>query len=71
VREGAKLELARAEWHKSSFSGASGCIEVAFVQGNVAIRDSKNQQGPVLVFSPNEWTAFLSGVRGGEFELPS
>jgi hypothetical protein len=65
----AKLDLSRAEWRKSSFSGASGCIEVAFAHGNVMIRDSKNQHGPVLVFTPGEWAAFLSGVRNSEFEL--
>jgi hypothetical protein len=63
------LDLSRADWRKSSFSGASSCVEVAFVHGNIAIRDSKDRHGPVLVFTPSEWTAFLSGVRSGEFEL--
>jgi hypothetical protein len=42
---------------------------MAFVDGAVAIRDSKDQQGSVLLFTPGEWTAFLMGVRGGEFEI--
>lgn len=37
--------------------------------GNVALRDSKEQNGPVLVFTPAEWAAFTAGVREGEFDL--
>jgi hypothetical protein len=36
----------------------------------VGIRDSKDREGPVLVFRPHEWEAFLAGVRDGEFDLP-
>jgi Domain of unknown function (DUF397) len=45
-------------------------VEVAFVDGRVAVRDSKDWSGPILVFTPFEWGAFLSGVRDAEFELP-
>jgi hypothetical protein len=48
---------------------SNGCIEVAFVGGQVAIRHSKDPSGPVLIFSPTEWEAFLAGVRCGEFDL--
>ena len=34
----------------------------------VAVRDSKDPSGPVLVFTPHEWRAFLDGVRDGEFD---
>jgi hypothetical protein len=34
----------------------------------VAVRDSKNQRGPVLVFTPAEWAAFVAGVKDGEFD---
>jgi hypothetical protein len=37
----------------------------------VAVRDSKNPDGPKLVFTPSEWKAFLGGVRTGEFDLPA
>jgi hypothetical protein len=62
------MDLASAVWRKSSYSGVNGCVEVAFVDGHIMIRDSKDQQGPILVFTPTEWTAFLSGVRSGEFD---
>jgi len=35
----------------------------------VLVRDSKDREGPVLSFSPDEWAAFTAGVRGGEFDL--
>ncbi|KWW99000.1 hypothetical protein LI90_631 [Carbonactinospora thermoautotrophica] len=62
-------DLARAAWRKSSFSGAqSDCVEVAPVAGVIAVRDSKNPHGPKLVFTHDEWTAFTSGVKAGEFD---
>jgi hypothetical protein len=62
-----------ATWQKSSFcNGASSCVEVAsLADGNVALRDGKEQDGPVLVFTPSEWAAFTAGVRDGEFDLTS
>lgn len=64
------MDLSRAAWEKSKLSGVNGCVEVAFVDGQVAIRDSKDRSGPVLVFNPNEWQNFLSGARDGQFNLP-
>jgi hypothetical protein len=56
-------------WHKSSKSASNGCVEVARVAGRVAVRDSKDQESPILLFTAFEWDAFLGGVRNGEFEL--
>ena len=60
-----------AAWQKSGFcNGASSCVEVAsLANGNVALRDGKEQDGPVLVFTPSEWAAFIAGARDGEFDL--
>ncbi|MFJ2187539.1 DUF397 domain-containing protein [Kitasatospora sp. NPDC087861] len=57
------------EWRKSSFSGAqSECVEVAVgMPGAVPVRDSKNPAGPALVFAAEAWSAFVAGVKGGEF----
>ncbi|MDF2712582.1 MAG: hypothetical protein K0R62_8234 [Nonomuraea muscovyensis] len=65
------IESKTAAWQKSSFcNGASNCVEVApLADGNVALRDSKTLDGPVLVFTPSEWEAFTAGVRDGEFDL--
>jgi hypothetical protein len=66
------IDLSRALWAKSSYSGGNGgqCVEVAAnLPGIVAVRDSKNPAGPALVFAPAEWAAFTAGVRSGEFDL--
>jgi len=56
-------------WRKSSFSGESGnCVEMKATGGAFAVRDSKNPEGPLLVFSAAEWLAFTQGVRAGEFD---
>jgi hypothetical protein len=64
------LDFSNAIWHKSARSGTGGCVEVATLEGVVGVRDSKDRQGPVLVFRFDEWNAFLAGVRDGEFDLP-
>ncbi len=66
------LDLSRAVWRKSSYSngGGGGCVDTAFVDGGVAVRDSKNPDGPKLFFNPKEWKAFLAGVNDGEFDIP-
>jgi hypothetical protein len=58
-------------WTKSSLSHANGnCVEVADLPGRqVGMRDSKDVSGPVLRFPPEEWRAFLRGVRNGEFDI--
>jgi hypothetical protein len=60
--------LGSAQWHKSSRSGSTGeCVEVADGLPNaVAVRDSKNPDGPALVFSRDEWTTFVTKLRSGE-----
>ncbi|HEY7177017.1 MAG TPA: DUF397 domain-containing protein, partial [Micromonosporaceae bacterium] len=44
------------------------CVEVAFVDGAIAVRDSKDRTGPVLLYTPDEWEAFIGGVKDGEFD---
>jgi Domain of unknown function (DUF397) len=61
----------------SSFSVAEGGVEVVTEAGSkensdrvITIRDGKNPDGPKLVFTPDEWQAFVLGVKDGEFDLP-
>ena len=57
-------------FRKSSFSGSGGCVEVRLLpDGRIAIRDSKDVRLPPHHFTAAEWTAFLAGVRAGEFDL--
>lgn len=53
------VELA---WFKSSYSGGEGgqCIEVATAPTTIHVRDSKDQSGPSLSFTPDAWAAFVS-----------
>ena len=55
-------------WHKSSYSNADGgdCVEVASgLPGVVRVRDSKDPEGPVLLFPAESWTAFLAEMPSG------
>jgi hypothetical protein len=65
------MDLSTSVWRKSTLSGSNGCVEVAIQDDGVALRDTKDRNGPVLVFSPAEWEAFIGGVRAGEFDLES
>jgi Domain of unknown function (DUF397) len=56
-------ELSRAQWKKSSYSGNSGnCVEVANLGQTVAVRDSKDPEGPVLVVARSEWQTFSASL---------
>ncbi|WP_030061749.1 DUF397 domain-containing protein [Streptomyces novaecaesareae] len=56
------------DWFKSSYSSNGGqCIEVSnSVPGIVPVRDSKDPEDPVLVFSGSAWEAFVTAVRMGD-----
>jgi predicted secreted Zn-dependent protease len=59
-------------WRKSSYTSASGgnCVEVAqFPAASIAVRDSKDPEGPMLVFSSGEWRTFIAGMKAGELRL--
>jgi hypothetical protein len=56
-------------WIKSTISGEDNCVEASFDEAGVRVRSSKQPEGAVLHFSTSEWTAFLAGVRAGEFDL--
>ena len=57
--------LSLAHWAKSTHSGGGqNCVEVARnLPGVVAVRDSKNPDGPALVMSPAQWRVFTAAVR--------
>ncbi|GAA0454792.1 DUF397 domain-containing protein [Streptomyces olivaceiscleroticus] len=58
-------DLSTARWQKSSYSGGEGnnCVETAGLAGMQAVRDSKNPDGPTVIFSADAWTAFLATLK--------
>ena len=63
-----------AVWKKSSRSNGNGgnnCVEVAYLDAAVAVRDSKDPSGPALVFNSATWTEFLNSAKDGEFDIDS
>jgi hypothetical protein len=69
--KGLRVDLSRARWLKSSRSGPAcdNCVEVAFVDDAIVVRDSKNPDGPALIFTSAEWDAFVGGAKDGEFDV--
>ncbi|GAA3222798.1 DUF397 domain-containing protein [Nonomuraea helvata] len=66
------MDLSDAVWRKSSRSSDNGgqCVEVAInLPGMIAVRDSKDPDGPKLLFTRDEWKAFIGGVMDGEFDI--
>lgn len=61
-----------AIWRKSSYSsgGEGQCVEVAALTGRgVALRDSKDVEGPMLSIAPSAWASLLAGLKDGSFDL--
>lgn len=67
-----RLDLSRARWKRTSRTGDpdAGQLEIAFVDGYIAMRNSADPDGTVLVFTPAEWDAFVRGAKDGEFDEP-
>lgn len=72
------MDLTGATSRKSSHSAEPGgaCVEIKVEPGSkegseyvITMRDSKDPDGPVLTFTPDEWRAFTLGVQDGEFDL--
>ena len=65
------LDLTKAKWlkPKRSYTRENECVEVAFVDDAIAVRNSKDPAGPVLVFTRGEWDAFVAGAKDGEFDV--
>jgi hypothetical protein len=57
-------DLSRAVWRKSTYSGGNGsCVEVAGLDRAVAVRDSKNPDGPELIFTQDRWRSFIRSMK--------
>jgi hypothetical protein len=64
-------DLKQARWVRSRACSSDGCVEVAHLaDGKVAVRDSKDAGRAAHVFDREQWSAFITGVKNGEFDLP-
>ena len=70
VPNGERASALGARWIKSTHSNAEGnCVEVAVLaDGAVAMRNSRDPDGPALVYTPADVAAFLAGCKDGEFD---
>ncbi|MGW0809458.1 DUF397 domain-containing protein [Nonomuraea sp. NPDC002799] len=74
-----RVDISALNWTKSSISnGQNNCVEVATIpagtdhpkgSGGLAVRNSQDPDGPVLIFTLDEWRAFVGGAKLGEFDL--
>lgn len=65
-----ELDFADAEWITSTEDDDEPGVEIAFVDGYIGMRNGADPDGPVLVFTPEEWDAFVAGAKDGEFDEP-
>ncbi|WP_083999724.1 DUF397 domain-containing protein [Actinomadura kijaniata] len=58
-------------WRTSSYTEGQDCVQVADLTGEhaVAVRDSKDPHGPMIVLASRPWTAFVSRIKQGERAL--
>ncbi|QKW18814.1 DUF397 domain-containing protein [Kitasatospora sp. NA04385] len=62
-----ELDVSGAEWQHAP--GDEQGVQIAFVDGYIAMRNGAEPDGPSLIFTPAEWRAFVLGARDGEFDL--
>src|ERR1039457_7466698 len=63
-------DLARASWRKSTHSYGNGdCVEAAPLSDGMAVRDSKDKAGPILLFTSSEWRGFVGGGKNGALDF--
>jgi hypothetical protein len=59
-----------APYKISSYCGAGSCVGIGMLaDGSVVVADTKVAGGPTLTFTPEEWNAFVAGVKASEFDL--
>lgn len=64
------IDLSGARWRKSTRSGQEGsCVELAGLPDAIGVRDSKNPDGPALVFRRGAVAALLADVKAGQLDL--
>lgn len=66
----ARAILAQGVYVKSTYSDDAGCVAVRLsIDGTVQVGDTKDLTRDPLTFSRKEWSAFVAGVKAGEFDI--
>lgn len=75
VQEDDKQKLRNVNFNDTDFRKATGtlmrriCVMVAYKDGAIAVRDSKDASKTTLIFNEDEWRVFVKGVKDGEFDF--
>jgi hypothetical protein len=65
------LSELKSEFKSAESCSFGGCVEVGRTpEGAVLVRDTKDRTREPLTFTDEEWTAFVAGVKAGEFDFP-
>jgi Domain of unknown function (DUF397) len=63
-------EAIALRWRTARRSAGNGaCVEIAPADGSILVRDSKDQDGPVMPYSGTSWRTFLAAAKAGQFDL--
>jgi hypothetical protein len=66
-----RFDAATARWERvTDNNGQPGRLEIGrAADGLIALRHHDTPNGPILIYTPDEWDAFTDGVNKGEFEI--
>jgi hypothetical protein len=59
------------EWRTPTRCSTENCVEVAAMNGWIAVRDTKNPGHPALLYTESEWQDFIDSAKSGEFDVSS
>jgi hypothetical protein len=58
----------RLTWHTALSCESGACVQVAVDNHSILIGNSQRPDGPVLEYTPDEWHAFVGGIKKGDFD---
>lgn len=65
----ADIDCVEVDWEKPKLCSTNGCVEVHKAHNEVWVRDSKDENSPILKFTREEWETFTADVKNGEFDI--
>jgi Domain of unknown function (DUF397) len=63
------FDSTRAVWRSAPGETSGSRVEVAFVDKLIGLRNGADPDSPILVFTQDEWDAFVAGAKDGEFDI--